>query len=193
MKTVFKKFTGKNWLLILAIFILTVIQVACMMSIADKVGMVTINIQKKDLNAVWSSGMALAGAAVLLLASQMLTEVCASWNAADIISRLRELVYKRVNAYALSDLDAFSTESLITRTTNDMQNLHLALITCFRVIFLVPVLVIWSITKILTYDRSLMIASGLWIAILIAVVRVLVALLLPRFNSLQEITDELNV
>lgn len=193
MKTVFKKFTGKNWLLILAIFILTVIQVACMMSIADKVGMVTINIQKKDLNAVWSSGMALAGAAVLLLASQMLTEVCASWNAADIISRLRELVYKRVNAYALSDLDAFSTESLITRTTNDMQNLHLALITCFRVIFLVPVLVIWSITKILTYDRSLMIASGLWIAILIAVVSVLVALLLPRFNSLQEITDELNV
>ncbi len=193
MKTVFKKFTGKNWLLVLAIFILTVIQVACMMSIADKVGMVTINIQKKDLNAVWSSGMALAGAAVLLLASQMLTEVCASWNAADIISRLRELVYKRVNAYALSDLDAFSTESLITRTTNDMQNLHLALITCFRVIFLVPVLVIWSITKILTYDRSLMIASGLWIAILIAVVSVLVALLLPRFNSLQEITDELNV
>ena len=193
MKTVFKKFTGKNWLLILAIFILTVIQVACMMSIADKVGMVTINIQKKDLNAVWSSGMALAGAAVLLLASQMLTEVCASWNAADIISRLRELVYRRVNAYALSDLDAFSTESLITRTTNDMQNLHLALITCFRVIFLVPVLVIWSITKILTYDRSLMIASGLWIAILIAVVSVLVALLLPRFNSLQEITDELNV
>ena len=149
--------------------------------------------KKKDLNAVWSSGMALAGAAVLLLASQMLTEVCASWNAADVISRLRELVYKRVNAYALSDLDAFSTESLITRTTNDMQNLHLALITCFRVIFLVPVLVIWSITKILTYDRSLMIASGLWIAILIAVVSVLVALLLPRFNSLQEITDELNV
>lgn len=193
MKLIFKKFTVKNWLVLLGILLLTILQVFCMMKIVDVIAQLTVAMQAGDLDAIWNIGWALVGYAALLLGGMLVAEVGASWDAAEIVTRLRNETYHKVNEFALADLDAFSTESLITRTTNDMQNLHLALITCFRVIFLVPVLVIWSITKILSYDKSLTIASGIWIVILIIIILVIVAVLMPKYNALQKLTDALNV
>ena len=193
MKLIFKKFTVKNWLVLLGILLLTILQVFCMMKIVDVIAQLTVAMQAGDLDAIWNIGWALVGYAALLLGGMLVAEVGASWDAAEIVTRLRNETYQKVNDFALADLDEFSTESLITRTTNDMQNLHLALITCFRVIFLVPVLVIWSITKILSYDKSLTIASGIWIVILIVIILVIVAVLMPKYNALQKLTDALNV
>ncbi len=193
MKLIFKKFTVKNWLVLLGILLLTILQVFCMMKIVDVIAQLTAAMQSGDLEAIWDIGWVLVGYSALLLGGMLVAEIGASWDAAEIVTRLRNETYHKVNDFALADLDAFSTESLITRTTNDMQNLHLALITCFRVIFLVPVLVVWSITKILNYDKSLTIASGIWIVILIVIILVIVAVLMPKYNALQKLTDALNV
>lgn len=193
MKLLFKKFSGKNWLILLAILALTVVQVFSMMKTVEVIAALTGAMQQSNLDLIWQNGMHLVGFAVIMLVSMIIIEVCASWNASEIVTRLRREVYQRVNDFTLADLDAFSTESLITRTTNDMQNLHLALITCFRVIFLVPVLVVWSITKILSYDATLTVASAIWIVLLIIIIAILIVMLMPKFNSLQKLTDALNV
>ena len=193
MKLLLKKFKGKNWLIILAILLLTIAHVFSMMKAVETIAALTGAMQLGDHDLIWANGMHLIGFAVLMLVTMLGIELCSSWNAAEIVTRIRNEVYQRVNDFALADLDAFSTESLITRTTNDIQNLHLAIITCFRVIFLVPVLVIWSITKIMNYDATLTVASGIWIVILVIVIIVLVIVLMPKFNSLQRLTDALNV
>lgn len=193
MKLLFKKFTAKNWLVLLAIFLLTCGQVFYMMRTVEAIGGLTVGMQVGDLDFIWANGKQLVIYALFMLVFTLGTVVFASWNASDIVTRLRDEVYRRVNDYALADLDAFSTESLITRTTNDMQNLHLALITCFTVIFLVPIMVASSIQKILNFDMTLTIASGVWIALLLIVIGVLIAVLMPKFNSLQKLTDSLNV
>lgn len=193
MKLLLKKFKGKNWLVILAILLLTIAHVFSMMKAVETIAALTGAMQLGDHDLIWANGMHLIGFAVLMLVTMLGIELCSSWNAAEIVTRIRNEVYQRVNDFALADLDAFSTESLITRTTNDIQNLHLAIITCFRVIFLVPVLVIWSITKIMNYDATLTVASGIWIVILVIVIIVLVIVLMPKFNSLQRLTDALNV
>ncbi len=193
MKLLLKKFKGKNWLVILAILLLTIAHVFSMMKAVETIAALTGAMQLGDHDLIWANGMHLIGFATLMLVTMLGIELCSSWNAAEIVTRIRNEVYQRVNDFALADLDAFSTESLITRTTNDIQNLHLAIITCFRVIFLVPVLVIWSITKIMNYDATLTVASGIWIVILVIVIIVLVIVLMPKFNSLQRLTDALNV
>ena len=193
MKLLLKKFKGKNWLVILAILLLTIAHVFSMMKAVETIAALTGAMQLGDHDLIWANGMHLIGFAFLMLVTMLGIELCSSWNAAEIVTRIRNEVYQRVNDFALADLDAFSTESLITRTTNDIQNLHLAIITCFRVIFLVPVLVIWSITKIMNYDATLTVASGIWIVILVIVIIVLVIVLMPKFNSLQRLTDALNV
>lgn len=193
MKLLFRSFKAKNWLAILGILLLTVAQVYSMMRVVECIGSLTAGMQMKDTGFIWDSGVALILWAAVMLVAATVIVVIASWNASEIVTRLRSDVYRRVNDYALADLDAFSTESLITRTTNDMQNLHIALITCFTVIFMVPILVISSINKILSYDLSLTIASGLWILLLIVVIGILVAVLMPKFNILQKLTDALNI
>lgn len=193
MKLLFRSFKAKNWLAILGILLLTIAQVYSMMRVVECIAALTAGMQMKDTGFIWDSGVTLILWAAVMLVAAAVIVVIASWNASEIVTRLRSDVYRRVNDYALADLDAFSTESLITRTTNDMQNLHIALITCFTVIFMVPILVISSISKILSYDLSLTIASGLWILLLIVVIGVLVAVLMPKFNILQKLTDALNI
>ena len=193
MKLLFRSFKAKNWLAILGILLLTIAQVYSMMRVVECIAALTAGMQMKDTGFIWDSGVTLILWAAVMLVAAAVIVVIASWNASEIVTRLRSDVYRRVNDFALADLDAFSTESLITRTTNDMQNLHIALITCFTVIFMVPILVISSISKILSYDLSLTVASGLWILLLIVVIGVLVAVLMPKFNILQKLTDALNI
>ena len=150
--------------------------------------------QVGDLDFIWANGKQLVIYALFMLVFTLGTVVFASWNASDIVTRLRDEVYRKVNDYALADLDAFSTESLITRTTNDIQNIHLAYLTAFRTIFVAPITMVWSIIKLVkSASAPLTISTAVWLALLIAVVIILMVLVMPRFNKTQRLMDDLNV
>ena len=198
MRYVFKKFTWKNWLFIGIIFALTLVQVFFTMQIVDKVTDITTAIGQSygsgNTSEIWKQGGIMIAYAVALCAAQVVIQFLASFNASNIATNLRENFYEKVNKFALSDLAGFSTESLITRSTNDIQNIHMAFLYAFRTIFVAPITMVWSIIKLVkSASAPLTISTAVWLALLIAVVIILMVLVMPRFNKTQRLMDDLNV
>ncbi len=206
MLYVFKKFTVKNWLYVGLILLLTLIQVFFTMEIVGSVNGITGTITSinpkgvpstvitQTIDEVWVWGLYMIVCALFLAAAQIGIQFLASANAASIATNLRNSLYEKVNKFSLSDLANFSTESLITRTTNDIQNIHMALLMAFRTIFVAPITMIWSILLLVeTASTELTLVTAIWLVLMIIVVVVLMVLVMPKFKITQKLTDDLNV
>ena len=197
IKLLFKNLKAKNWISVLVIFGLTVLQVFFMMQIVGYISKLTGAVQASRENGVtqvWSYGFYMIICAILMAAVEVIIRFMASATAATIITNLRQKMYDRVNEFAIADFASFSTESLITRTTNDMQNVHLALLTFLKTAFVAPVTMVWSIILLVNYATGMLTTvTVVWLLILVGAVVVLLILIIPKFKVVQKLTDALNV
>ena len=197
IKLLFKNLKAKNWISVLVIFGLTVLQVFFMMQIVGYISKLTGAVQASRENGVtqvWSYGFYMIICAILMAAVEVIIRFMASATAATIITNLRQKMYDRVNEFAIADFASFSTESLITRTTNDMQNVHLALLTFLKTAFVAPVTMVWAIVLLVNYATgSLTVVMAIWLGILVAAVTILLILIFPKFKVVQKLTDAINV
>ena len=196
-KLLFKNMKAKNWVSVIAIFLLTLGEVFFMMQIVTNIAGLTAAVQNSRQNGVdeiWQQGINMVICAVLMAAVEVIIRFVASATASSCITGIRQRMYERVNEFAISDFASFSTESLITRTTNDMQNVHLAWLTFLKTAFLAPVVMVWSVILLLQYaSTSLTIVTAVWLVLLVVAVAVLLAMLTPKFRIVQKLTDMLNV
>ena len=196
-KLLFKNLKGKNWVSVLVIFGLTMLQVFFMMQIVSYISKLTGAVQasrEQGVDAVFSYGLYMIICAILMAAVEVIIRFMASATAAGVVTDLRQKMYDRVNEFAIADFASFSTESLITRTTNDMQNVHLALLTFLKTAFVAPITMVWAIAILVqTANSTLTVVMVVWLAILIGVVIVLLILIVPKFTVVQKLTDALNV
>ena len=187
----------KNWISVIAIFLLTICEVFFMMQIVSYISLLTGAVQNSRQNGVaeiWWYGLYMVICAILMASVEVIIRFVASATAASSITGIRQKMYERVNKFAIADFASFSTESLITRTTNDMQNVHLAWLTFLKTAFLSPVVMVWSVILLLQYaNASLTIVTAVWLVILIVAVVVLLMMLTPKFRIVQKLTDALNV
>ena len=187
----------KNWISVIAIFLLTICEVFFMMQIVSYISLLTGAVQNSRQNGVaeiWWYGLYMVICAILMASVEVIIRFVASATAASSITGIRQKMYERVNKFAIADFASFSTESLITRTTNDMQNVHLAWLTFLKTAFLSPVVLVWSVILLLQYaNASLTIVTAVWLVILIVAVVVLLMMLTPKFRIVQKLTDALNV
>ncbi len=125
------------------------------------------------------------GIAVLFLSSRL---------AAKLGKTLREKVYSKVMKFSNKELREFSTASLITRSTNDIQQVQQLITMLFRVVVYAPILGIGGIYKVYTQtDGSLTWIIGVAILAIIFVIGTLFIILMPRFKKLQSLIDKLNL
>ncbi len=196
-KLLFKNMKAKNWISVIAIFLLTLCEVYFMMQIVSYISLLTGAVQASKENGVaeiWWYGLYMVICAIMMAAVEVIIRFVASATASSTVTNLRQKMYERVNEFAIADFASFSTESLITRTTNDMQNVHLAWLTFLKTAFLSPVVMVWSVILLLQYaSTSLTIVTAIWLVILIVAVVVLLAMLTPKFKIVQKLTDMLNV
>ena len=196
-KLLFKNLKGKNWLSVFAIFLLTLLQVYFMMQIVGYISKLTGAVQASRENGVseiWWYGLYMIICAILMAAVEIIIRFVASATAAKTVTQLRQRMYERVNEFAISDFASFSTESLITRTTNDMQNVHLAWLTFLKTAFVAPVTMVWSLVLLVqTATDSLTIVTAIWLVILVVAVVFLLMMVTPKFRIVQKLTDALNV
>lgn len=187
----------KNWISVIAIFLLTICEVFFMMQIVTYISLLTGAVQNSRENGVaeiWWYGLYMVICAILMAAVEVVIRFVASATASSTITGIRQKMYERVNEFAIADFASFSTESLITRTTNDMQNVHLAWLTFLKTAFLSPVVMVWSVILLIQYaNASLTIVTAVWLFILVAAVVVLLMMLTPKFRVVQKLTDALNV
>ena len=196
-KLLFKNMTWKNWLQVILIFLLTLAQVFFMMQVVTSIGALTNAVQvsrEQGTGNIWYYGFIMVICAVLMAVVEIIVRFVASSAAASTVTLLRQKMYERVNEFAIADFASFSTESLITRTTNDMQNVHLAWLTFLKTAFLAPITMVWSIILLAQYaSANLTIVTAAWLVFLVVAVIALILLVTPKYKIVQKLTDALNV
>lgn len=197
-KLLFKNMKARQWVAVVFIFLLTLAQVYFMMTIVSYIGLLTAAVkdvgQSGDTTAVWLNGLGMIVCAVAMVVVDIIIKIIASATASGTVTQLRQKLYERVNEFAIADFASFSTESLITRTTNDIQNVHLAWLTFLKTAFIAPVTMVWSVILLATQaNGKLTIVTVIWVVLLVAAVAILLFMVTPKFRIVQKLTDALNV
>lgn len=152
----------------------------------------------KDLNQVQSHYILIAGAKMVALALLAMlfsiTVVILSGRLAASLSRiLRDKIFKKVISFSNTELDRFSTASLITRSTNDIQQIQMMMTMMFRFVFYAPILAIGGVIKALQTDFSMGWIIVLGVGAILVLILSLMTTAMPRFKKLQTLVDKLNL
>ncbi len=126
-------------------------------------------------------------------ACALLIGLLASRTGAKIARDLRERVFKKVLSFSHRELDRFSTASLITRSTNDIQQVQMSCVMLMRMVLYAPIIGFGGVVMVARTDLSMSWIIALAVAVVICIVIVLFALTMPRFKIMQTLVDGLNL
>ena len=139
------------------------------------------------------SGLQMLGIALISMVCAITIMLCSSRVAAKLGKTLRDKVFKKVLSFSTAELREFSTASLITRSTNDIQQIQQLIAILFRVVVYAPIIGIGGFVKVLTTsDYSMAWIIGVAIVAILFVVGTLFIVAMPKFKKLQDLIDKLN-
>ncbi len=204
MLKIYRNLRPIDWLLIVVIVGFTVGQVWCTMSVVDYVqGCVTaINKVSLALEAgtstseavgeIWFNGGIMIAYALGCAVFQVGCCFVAAYVAGDMSARIRTKLYNKVESFSIAEINKFSTASLITRSTNDVQQVQMANVMILRMLIAAPVTIIWAICKISASSAELTWATAIAIIVMIVCLVAIVWVALPKTRIMQKLTDRLN-
>lgn len=158
---------------------------------ADKAAGVDIDQVQKDY--LWMSGLKMVGIALLMGAVTILVGFFASRVGAGIGRDLRDKVFKRVVRFSNAEMDRFSTASLITRSTNDIQQIQMVSTMLLRIVAYAPILGIGGVLKVMKTGAGMGWVIALAIIVILGYVMVLVSAAMPKFKLMQKLVDNINL
>lgn len=197
MIKLYKKLRPVDWVLLAVLLGLTVLQVWCTMLLVDYTKEIITAITKVSLGLATTGDIWYNGGMMLLVAggsgvAQMLVGLIASFVSANLSARIRTEVYNKVDGFSIAERDKFSTPSLITRTTNDVQQVQMANILMLRMAVAAPITAVWAILKIQTASTQLTVATIVAVVLLVAFLALLMVFVMPKFKIMQKLVDRLN-
>lgn len=208
MLKLLRKLSWFDWLLILVAVGLAVLQVYCTMTLVDYVNnitAVTVNISNK-VNSVgditqtldeltgelwFNAGIMLALAGGIAIC-QFVMGVISAFVSASFSRHIMSLVNEKVTNFSLAELNKFSTESLATRVTNDVQQIRQALMMLLRSAIPAPITAVWAIIKIQATSGELTLTTAIGIVLLVAGIATVSAIAIPQFKKIQNLLDKMN-
>ncbi len=177
------------------IVVLLCIQAAIDLALPDFTSkIVNIGIQEGKNDYILVAGLQMLGISLISMIAAILVMLLSSKVGAKIGKTLREKVFSKVLKFSHEEMNKFSTASLITRSTNDVQQIQQLVSMSFRVVVYAPIIGIGGFIKVLTNtDNSMAWIIGLAILLITFVVGTLFIIAIPRFKKLQALTDRLNL
>lgn len=151
------------------------------------------DMQKMQMQYLLHTGGVMILMTLGMLAAAVLLGYVSSKTAADIGRSLRQKVYTSVISYSGKEIDRFSTASLITRCTNDIQQVQMVEVMLLRMVLYAPVLAIGGIIMVSRTDTSMSWIIFIAVAVIIGVVLVLMKFSMPKFKMMQKLVDRLNL
>ena len=193
MKHILRIFSG-YWLMFVILVGFTYAMVMANLWLPDKMSEIVNNgIIKQDMPAIWHNGLAM----ILVTAAGGLCSIVigflASRIATGVAQKLRMELFERVESFALADFNKFSTASLITRSTNDIQQIQMTSILLLRLALMAPIMAIGGLQKAIHNAPNLSWIIALAVSVLLVVIAVLFVIAVPRFKKLQTLVDKLNL
>ena len=141
---------------------------------------------------VFYTGLIMLAFAIVSAAANMGVCYLASNLTMRIVSRARKEVFDKITSFSMTELDQFSTSSLVTRTTNDFSQIQTSFNQAFRFLIYAPLLAICAILMIIRKNLTLTAVTAVAIIILLAFVLLIFFIAVPKFNSIQKKTDRVN-
>lgn len=188
------KFLKPYYLQLIALVFLVFGTVAATMQLPDHMAkIINQGIVNSDNGVIFSNGILM----LLIALGGAISTVGVGFVAAKIATAfsrdIRNKIFSRVESFSLAEFNKFSTASLITRSTNDIQQIQMVLALLLRMVLQAPVMGIWAIYKAYNLAPSLSWIIALAVAVLLGVILVLFVIALPKFKILQKLVDRLNL
>lgn len=152
-----------------------------------------VDMDKLQTDYLWASGIKMVLMALLVAVITVCVGMLASRVAAGAGRDLRGSVYKKVMGFSSAEMDRFSTASLITRTTNDVQQIQMVIVLLLRMVLYAPVLGIGGVIKVWQTGAGMGWVIGLAVAAIMALVLFLMVVAMPKFKLMQKLVDGVNL
>lgn len=154
---------------------------------------VGINTDKLQSNYVIMAGLKMVGIALISMVATVIVSFIAARVGAALGRNLRKDVFKKVVGFSNAEFDEFSTASLITRTTNDIQQILMLVVMGLRIVFYAPILGVGGVIKVINTGASMGWVIGVAVISILLLVIVLFSFAMPKFKSVQKLVDRLNL
>ena len=194
MIRIFKNLKKRDWIGIMICAGLVVVQVWLDLTMPDYTQKLSKSVSAGSIvmNEVWKNG----GMMLLCALGSMVASICCGFFAARIAANfaktLREKLYSHIMEFSNSEINKFSTPSLITRTTNDVVQMQMLIAMGMQIIIKAPITAVWAITKISSTSVEWTTAILICVGIMVATILTLVLFAYPKFKQIQTLTDRLN-
>ena len=155
------------------------------------------NITQAEMNStqteyLWNTGGKMLIMAFIMFLASAVVAYMASKIGAAIGRDLRSRVFERVMRYSSAEMDQFSTASLITRCTNDVQQVQLVMTMILRMVLYAPVMGMWGVVNVAATGSGMEWIIVLAVLTVIGLVSLMMSITIPRFRKMQELVDALN-
>ncbi len=192
----------QSWIAVLAIVILLIIQANADLALPDYISRIvnngiteaTINAESYQNSYILLEGLKMLGVAAISMICGISVMFLSARVGAKLGKTLREKIFKKILSFSISEFKEFSTASLITRSTNDIQQIQNLVSMMFRVIVYAPIIGIGGFFKVMAANKNPMAwIIGVAVISVLAIVLLLFIVSMPKFKKLQELVDKLNL
>jgi ATP-binding cassette subfamily B multidrug efflux pump len=194
MLKLLRNLTRRDWLCVAAVVVLVVIQVDLDLTIPDYMADITTLVETEG--STMADVLSAGGKMLLCALGSLITGVGIAYLvalvAANFSAELRSRLFRQVMSFSMQEISHFSTDSLITRTTNDVLQVQNFLVMGLNVLIKAPVMAVWAITKIWNRSWQWTMSTAVAVICLLALILVCLAIATPEFKKMQVYTDNLN-
>lgn len=190
---ILKHLKVKEWGLIAVCTAFIVLQVWIDLEIPDYMYHITKLLQTGGtVEQVMGEGWPMLGLALISLGTALVIGYIAAYVATSLAKRIRAMQFHKVQAFSANEINKFSTASLITRATNDVTQVQMAVAIGLQVIVKAPIMAGWAIIKISNKSWQWTTATAVAIVVMLTLIGILMYFVIPRFKKIQWLTDDVN-
>ncbi|MFR6607366.1 MAG: ABC transporter ATP-binding protein [Bifidobacterium sp.] len=146
-----------------------------------------------EMSDIWIAGGKMLLVSLGSVACAVVTGFIAARVGASFSQRLRSLEFKKVENFGPAEMNRFSTASLITRSTNDITQIQMFVTMGLMMLVKAPIMAGWAVCKIANKGLEWTFATGIAVAVLLAVIGVIMSFVMPKFKAMQRLTDNINL
>ena len=142
---------------------------------------------------IGEAGLKMILMALLIMAASISVVFLSAKVAASLGHDIRGDIYRKVIGFSSNEYNKFSTASLITRSTNDVQQVQMTMAMMFRIVLYAPIIGIGGVLRVLETDSSMTWILGVGVVLILVIIGLLFSIAMPRFTKLQTLIDRLNL
>ena len=170
-----------------------IVEQKALLFVKEEYAAMGLDLDQIQMDYLLSTGGKMLGIALLMAVAAILVGLLASRTAAQLGMSLRGDVFKTVMSFSNTEIDKFSTASLITRSTNDIQQVQMVVVIMLRIVVYAPILGIGGIIKVATTRTGMEWIIAVAVGSALVLVALLMSLALPKFKRMQTLVDKMNL